>query len=263
MGKAIDITGQRFGRLVAVKCVGAKRGFRLWELVCDCGTVVEKTSAAVIHGQVSSCGCYRSERISSRTSANIAGERFGRIVAVSRIGPDVHGKVQWRCRCDCGSDCVITASSLRKGTKSCGCLQREASAARQRAKALPLEVKQEHIRSSRAKQREKRKGDPLALMHARLSRLHRHALVRIGSLKHSPTLEAFGYTALDFVKHIERQFVDGMGWHNMREWQVDHIIPISTAKTVADVIALNQLSNLRPMWAKENNAKKAKIDRLL
>jgi hypothetical protein len=80
----------------------------------------------------------------------------------------------------------------------------------------------------------------------------------VGAIKTSPTFEQLGYTVEDFVAHIERQFVKGMSWHNMRDWQIDHIIPVAEARTVEDVIALNQLSNLRPLWAKENNAKKAK-----
>ncbi len=40
----------------------------------------------------------------------------------------------------------------------------------------------------------------------------------------------------------------------MNQWQIDHIIPASSAKSEDD--ALNQLSKLRPMWAVDNNAKK-------
>jgi hypothetical protein len=96
------------------------------------------------------------------------------------------------------------------------------------------------------------------MMQARLSRLHRHALRQVGAIKTSPTFEQLGYSVEEFVTHIERQFCHGMGWHNMSEWQIDHIVPVSEAKEEADVVALNQLSNLRPMWAHENNRKKNK-----
>lgn len=131
-------------------------------------------------------------------------------------------------------------------------------AAIQKAKALPSELKLAAVKRNAANQRAKRKSDPLKAMQARLSRLHRHALAMVGAIKISPTFEQLGYTVEDFVEHIERQFVKGMGWHNLAEWQIDHIIPVSEAKTETDVVALNQLSNLRPMWARENNAKKAK-----
>jgi hypothetical protein len=100
-------------------------------------------------------------------------------------------------------------------------------------------------------------------MQARLSRLHRHALKQVGAIKKSPTFEQLGYTVEEFVRHIERQFLPGMGWHNMSEWQIDHIVPVAEAATERDVIALNQLPNLRPMWATENNAKKARRVSLL
>jgi hypothetical protein len=85
----------------------------------------------------------------------------------------------------------------------------------------------------------------------------------VGAIKTSPTFEALGYSVLEFVTHIERQFSGGMSWSNMSEWQIDHIIPISSAKSEDDVFALNQLSNLRPMWALENNRKSAKREVLL
>ena len=258
-----DYTGQRFGRLTALEKCRPEGGKLMWKYLCDCGKTVEKNAAFVNYGSISSCGCYRSDRISERKSAHIEGHRFGRIVAIARIGPDPHGRIKWACHCDCGKSCEITAVALRKGTKSCGCLQREAVSARQKAKALPPDVKRASVLASRAKQREKRKSNPVALMHSRLSRLHRHALTRLGALKNSSTLLAFGYSGIQFAEHIERQFFGGMGWENMSEWQIDHIIPISTAKTAEDVLALNQLSNLRPMWANQNNTKKANIYHLL
>ena len=100
-------------------------------------------------------------------------------------------------------------------------------------------------------------------MQARLSRLHRFALAGVGAIKTSPTFEQLGYSVREFVVHIEKQFVAGMGWHNMVKWQIDHIIPVATAKTAEDVVALNQLPNLRPMWAVENNRKKDRLEFLL
>lgn len=136
-------------------------------------------------------------------------------------------------------------------------------AAIQRAKALPPEIKQENVRQSAARQRARRGADPVKVMHARLSRLHRHALRQVGAIKTSPTFQQLGYSAEEFVTHIERQFVKGMGWHNMDQWQIDHIRPVSEAKDESDVVALNQLPNLRPLWSKENNAKKARRETLL
>lgn len=264
MRTPIDLSGQRFGRLVAVCDVGSLRKFRLWRLRCDCGSEIERTSADVRHGKIRSCGCLQRDLSSERTSLKLEGLVFGRLTVLSRFGDDGHGHVTWKCACECGGETIVSGTILRRGkTKSCGCLQKEAVSSIRKAAALPPEIKRERIKASSAKQRALRKANPLSVMQSRLSRLHRHALAQVGAIKRSPTFEQLGYSSEQFVAHIERQFIKGMGWHNMSEWQIDHIIPIREAKTELDVVALNQLSNLRPMWSAENNRKKAKRVSLL
>ncbi len=57
---------------------------------------------------------------------NVAGQRFGRIVAIECVGSDHRGHAVWKCRCDCGNDAMIRCNALRTGnTKSCGCLEIE------------------------------------------------------------------------------------------------------------------------------------------
>jgi hypothetical protein len=47
-----------------------------------------------------------------------------------------------------------------------------------------------------------------------------------------------------------------MSWENHGEWHVDHIVPLASAKTEAEVAALFALTNLRPLWASENQRKR-------
>ena len=54
-----------------------------------------------------------------------------------------------------------------------------------------------------------------------------------------------------------------MSWENRRLWHVDHIVPISTAVTMDDVLALNRFTNLRPMWGLDNIRKRDKVFFLL
>jgi hypothetical protein len=87
---------------------------------------------------------------------------------------------------------------------------------------------------------------------------------RQGCKKRSRAQEMLGVDSWQqFADHIERQFHDGMSWDNRSEWHLDHIVPISSATNEADVIALNHYTNLRPMWASENQAKGDKILYLL
>jgi len=62
------------------------------------------------------------------TVKNIAGKRFGLRVAVRFAGMR-SGKAVWLCRCDCGTEKDTSVASLRS-SKSCGCLQSAAAAAR-------------------------------------------------------------------------------------------------------------------------------------
>lgn len=58
---------------------------------------------------------------------SIAGQRFGRLVALREVEKSRHGTRRWVCQCDCGSpEKVILQDLLRNGaTQSCGCLHAE------------------------------------------------------------------------------------------------------------------------------------------
>lgn len=58
-----DLTGQRFGRLVAIRHVGYdKRGQAIWEFKCDCGNTIHALGYPITYGNVTSCGCYNREK---------------------------------------------------------------------------------------------------------------------------------------------------------------------------------------------------------
>lgn len=264
MGAFIDLTGQSYGRLTAIRRVSTGSAGAVWLWGCQCGNHVEAASAHVRHGRRRSCGCLRRETAGALKAVDLTGKSFSRLSVICRHGTNKFGNVVWDCVCDCGAATRATTQALRGGGKrSCGCLQREAAAATQRAKALPKAEKKKRVLANAARQRLRRKTIPEKAMQARISRLHRWALQRVGGVKKSPTLEALGYTARELVAHIEKQFLPGMGWHNMEDWQIDHVIPVSEARCEDDVIALNQLSNLRPLWSELNNRKNNRRELLI
>ena len=63
--KPINLTGQRFGRLTAIKFTGSKKLFgkkyRYWLCQCDCGNEKEITVTNLRSGHTLSCGCLRTE----------------------------------------------------------------------------------------------------------------------------------------------------------------------------------------------------------
>ncbi|WP_321822954.1 hypothetical protein [Pyramidobacter piscolens] len=52
-----DLTGQRFGRLVAIEYVKDANGDTSWRCRCDCGKETVVTAGNLINGNTHSCGC--------------------------------------------------------------------------------------------------------------------------------------------------------------------------------------------------------------
>lgn len=119
MGKAVDISGQKFGELTAIEPTDKRvDGKIVWRCVCSCGKDVFATARDLRSGNTKSCGCSRVK--------NLVGQRFGRLVVLSRAPKSYRGSVVWHCRCDCGKETDVPSISLRSGnTKSCGCLNHE------------------------------------------------------------------------------------------------------------------------------------------
>jgi len=89
----------------------------------------------------------------------------------------------------------------------------------------------------------------------RMRQLIRHSFKRRGYTKKSKTFDILGEEWSVVKLHFENLFKEGMSWDNYGEWQIDHIIPISTSKTNEDIIKLNHYTNLQPLWKNENNIK--------
>lgn len=75
-----------------------------------------------------------------------------------------------------------------------------------------------------------------------------------------------GYTVDDLKKHLEKLFTEGMSWDKFLkgEIQVDHKTPIAvfnfTSSAHKDFRRCWALSNLQPMWARDNLIKGAKLE---
>ena len=63
MGKKLDLTGRRFGRLTALFPTDrrGKKGSVYWHCRCDCGKEVEVSENGLVHGNYRSCGCLKRE----------------------------------------------------------------------------------------------------------------------------------------------------------------------------------------------------------
>jgi HNH endonuclease len=136
MSKAVDLTDQRFGRLIAVRHAGKQGREWLWECHCDCGGVSRVLPGNLKSGRAQSCGCIRKENNRlvprKRPRIELSGKRFGRLLVLGLSPKRCKGRDRmWLCRCECGEEVIVVQRSLRRGvSNSCGCLMRELSARR-------------------------------------------------------------------------------------------------------------------------------------
>ena len=60
MTRALDLTGQRFGKLIALDRIskkGPNRKYTFWNCLCDCGKMCTIRTSSLVNGESRSCGC--------------------------------------------------------------------------------------------------------------------------------------------------------------------------------------------------------------
>ena len=129
MGKVKDITGIRFGNLIAIqdtKKSDAHRN-RIWLCQCDCGNTCEVSGNNLRTGHTQSCGCRKqtvcAEIGKKQNIIDEIGNVYGKLTVIALEKIENHCAF-WKCKCECGNAITVAGSHLRSGhTKSCGCLK--------------------------------------------------------------------------------------------------------------------------------------------
>ncbi len=95
----------------------------------------------------------------------------------------------------------------------------------------------------------------------RLSKNIRTLIKKSFSIKNNiKTVDIIGCTIDDFRIYLESKFEDWMEWNNWGlyngelnyGWDIDHIIPLSSAKNEDELLKLNNFNNLQPLCSKVN-----------
>lgn len=97
--------------------------------------------------------------------------------------------------------------------------------------------------------------DPLFKLSHYIRKSIRESLKERGFRKTSKTQNIIGCTFNELKLYIESKFESWMSWDNYGlyngeskyGWDIDHIIPLSSAKNEEDVIELNHYTNLQPL----------------
>jgi len=100
------------------------------------------------------------------------------------------------------------------------------------------------------------KEDPMfKLIHNMRSRIGQYLRKpNVSIIKRNKTRELIGCSSQQLKRYLENKFKIGMNWrnHGIRGWHVDHIKPLSSAKSYEEFEKLCHYTNLQPLWAEEN-----------
>lgn len=135
---AIDLTGQKFGRLTVIERAGSSKDrFALWLCECSCYDKNGKHPRKIIRGDslrnnsTKSCGCLNKERmieLGKNSLIDLTNKQFGHWTVLERADNKYNENgsryTMWLCQCDCENKTkkIINGSSLISGgSTSCGC----------------------------------------------------------------------------------------------------------------------------------------------
>jgi len=111
----------------------------------------------------------------------------------------------------------------------------------------------------------KRKLDPIYKFNANIRSMISNLITERGYFKISKTQDILGCTFKEFKIYLESKFEPWMNWDNYGlyngelnyGWDIDHIIPSSSALTLNEVVKLNHFTNLQPLCSKINRVFKS------
>lgn len=141
---------------------------------------------------------------------------------------------------------------------------------RQAIRARATEArKREDIRATRnLRESERKRTEPVYKITHNIRTLIGNSFKHAGFKKNSKTTQILGCSFIEFKLHLEAQFEPWMTWNNHGKytgelnvsWDIDHILPLSSAVTEEDLVRLNHYTNLQPLCSYVNrNIKRDRI----
>jgi len=121
-----------------------------------------------------------------------------------------------------------------------------------------------YIENNRDKIKQKWKNDSTKInriVRSRLNHRIKDALYSVSNKKSNKTQQYIGCDINYIKKWFEFHFNDEIGWHNCREWHIDHVIPCSQfdLSKEEDQYQCFNWKNLRPCMANDNMKKSGKL----
>ena len=139
----------------------------------------------------------------------------------------------------------------------------------ERSKKRNIEKKKEKSLYDKEYRKEKYKNDVLHRLKMIIKSIIKSSIKKNGYTKKSRTYDILGCSYEEFRIYIESKFETWMTWENhglyngelSYGWDIDHRIPLSSAKTEEELLKLFHYTNLQPLCGKINrHIKSDKMD---
>lgn len=122
VGRAKNLTGQKFGKLTVLYRVEYSTQGTHWLCQCECGNEAIVSAYNLTTGRTQSCGCLKHTKLLE----DLTGKKFGLLTVLEYDRVEGKGHSYWKCQCECGAIKSIRKDGLINGSViSCGCFQKK------------------------------------------------------------------------------------------------------------------------------------------
>lgn len=264
MGKFIDISGQRFGKLLVVSQAGLNKDNRMiWNLLCDCGITVQRTAKAIKKAKELYCGDMHPTKLCTKCKIE-KNKKLDFHKAGKTINPT--------CKECMKLFYIANAVELRKKhtekMKDAAYKEKiriKSNRSRQKHKHKELAYKRVYEKRPEVIARRKRihldrkANDIQYNLRRRLRGRVRDCLKSlIGKhYKYKSSLLLLGCDMPFFKDYIESKFEYGMNWDRFTYIHIDHIIPCSQfdLTNIEEQKKCFHYTNMQPLWEVDNLTK--------
>jgi hypothetical protein len=120
----------------------------------------------------------------------------------------------------------------------------------------------EYQETRNARQKERMENDIIFKFKRQTRDVIRQSFKRGKYIKEEKTEKIIGCTYMQFIEHLLKTFKNNYGyeWNKKEQVHIDHIIPLSTAKSKEEIIKLCHYTNLQLLKAKDNLRKSNRLD---
>ena len=208
----------------------------------------------------------------------IIGNKEGTFTVLQELEKLRSGQRRFLLKCDCGAEVIKTKSDFKRFNRCKICSYKKYDFEKRGEfeciecnGVFPLEMLKKSLvnyyccpqcRRKREIERIRRKKDSDKIFkESEKIKSSIYSSLKYKSFRKGGIAERYlGCSKDEFTGYIESLFRGNMSWENREKWNLDHVIPLSTATTSEEIKKLWNYTNLQPLWDWENLEKSDNLD---